>query len=137
LTLAVLLAICCLVQGQFKTSGIKTRQPPSGNLQLAGNSSEFTQSGFEWSSYNESNYGWNSQNQTNYAWNSQNQVGQESRGYVPAETYQPPTLPPLYGHYVQAVTPPAHRAQVLDETALFINKTRSGMASGVCFKDVP
>jgi len=100
LTLAVLLAICCLVQGQFKTSGIKTRQPPSGNLQLAGNSSEFTQSGFEWSSYNESNYGWNSQNQSNYAWNNQNYVGQESRGYVPAETYQPPTLPPLYGRYV-------------------------------------
>jgi len=131
-TLGVLLAICSLGQGQFKTAGIKTRQPPSGNLQLAGNSSE---SG--WRSYNQSSYGWSTQNQSNYAWNQQNHVGQGSAGFVRAEVFQPVTLPPLYGHYVQPVTPPAHRVQVLDETALFINKTRSAMASGVCYKEVP
>lgn len=133
LILASLMAICASGQGQFKTAGIKTRQPPSANLQLSGNSSEYG-----WSSYNQTSYGWNQQNQSTYNWQSQNHVGQGSAGFVPAETYQPSTLPPLYGHYVQPISPSVTRApQILDETALFINKTRSAMASGICFREVP
>ncbi|ALC39580.1 nimB2 [Drosophila busckii] len=54
--------------------------------------------------------------------------------FIPAETYMSPAS--LFGSYVQP-TPATRAPEILDETALFINKTRSAMASGVCYKEVP
>jgi len=103
------LLLCCGAgQAQFKTAGIKTRQPPSANLQFSGNATE----------------------QTQYAYGSYS-------NFVPAETYQGGSQNQVVGHYVQPLNPATPAPQILDETALFINKTRSAMASGVCYKEVP
>ncbi|XP_030377144.1 uncharacterized protein LOC115626033 [Scaptodrosophila lebanonensis] len=107
-----LMALCGNTTAQYKTAGIKTRQPPSGNLQLhaAGNASE------------------------------EGQLYHGYASYTPAETYQGGNHDgaALYGHYVQPSLPRGTPApQVFDPTAEFINKTREAMASGVCFKEVP
>lgn len=115
----LLLSLCGGGQAQFKTAGIKTRQPvqAAGNLQLSSNAS---------SEYNQTQYQTQTQTQTQYS-----SYGNYAN-FVPAETYQGAS-----GHYVQSLNQ-VHRApQVLDETALFINKTRSAMASGICYKEVP
>lgn len=117
-----LLALSEVGEAQFKTAGIKTRQPvpPSANLQFAGNASEYsqTQTQTQYSSYS-NNYS-NNYSNSGYA------------NYIPAETYQG-----VSGHYVQPVNQVTPAPVVLDEISLFINKTRSSMASGVCFEEVP
>lgn len=114
LVCAALLALSEVGEAQFKTAGIKTRQPvpPSANLQYAGNASEYTQT--QYSSY------------------SNNYSGSAYANFIPAETYQG-----VSGHYVQPVSQVTPAPVVLDEISLFINKTRSSMASGVCFEEVP
>lgn len=115
LVCVALLALSEVGEAQFKTAGIKTRQPvpPSANLQYAGNASEYSQT----------------QTQTQYSSYSNNYSNSGYANYIPAETYQG-----VSGHYVNRVTP---APVVLDEISLFINKTRSSMASGVCFEEVP
>lgn len=104
-----LLAPSQVAEAQFKTAGIKTRQPvpASANLLVSGNASEYSQT----------------QTQTQYS---------SYSSYIPAETYQGPN-----GHYVQPLNQATPAPVVLDEISLFINKTRSSMASGVCFEEVP
>ncbi|EDW03236.1 von Willebrand factor D and EGF domain-containing protein [Drosophila grimshawi] len=114
----LLLALCGTGEAQYKTAGIKTRQPipASGNLLLSSNgTSEFNQTQFN-SQTQYSNYG-------SYS------------NFVPAETYQGGEA--YSGHYVQSMNQATRAPQILDETALFINKTRSAMASGICYKEVP
>lgn len=115
---AALLALSEVGEAQFKTAGIKTRQPvpPSANLQFAGNASEHTQT----------------QTQTQYSSYSNNYSNSGYSNFIPAETYQG-----VSGHYVQPVSQVTPAPVVLDEISLFINKTRSSMASGVCFEEVP
>lgn len=117
---AALLALSEVGEAQFKTAGIKTRQPmpPSANLQFAGNASEHTQT--------------QTQTQTQYSSYSNNYSNNGYSNFIPAETYQG-----VSGHYVQPVNQVTPAPVVLDEISLFINKTRSSMASGVCFEEVP
>ncbi|XP_061397109.1 epidermal growth factor-like protein [Musca vetustissima] len=49
--------------------------------------------------------------------------------YKPAEYYQ--------GESLVVKPTPSPQPQILDATAEFINKTRAGIASGICFKEVP
>lgn len=111
---ATLLALTEVGEAQFKTAGIKTRQPvpASANLLASGNASEHTQ--IQYSSYS-----------NNYSSNGYS-------NFIPAETYQGPS-----GHYVQPLNQATPAPVVLDEISLFINKTRSSMASGICFEEVP
>lgn len=113
-----LLAPSQVAEAQFKTAGIKTRQPvpASANLLVAGNASEYSQT----------------QTQTQYSSYSNNYSNNGYSSYIPAETYQGPN-----GHYVQPLNQATPAPVVLDEISLFINKTRSSMASGVCFEEVP
>lgn len=117
---AALLALSEVGEAQFKTAGIKTRQPvpPSANLQFAGNASEHTQT--------------QTQTHTQYSSYSNNYSNNGYSNFIPAETYQG-----VSGHYVQPVNQVTPAPVVLDEISLFINKTRSSMASGVCFEEVP
>lgn len=117
---AALLALSEVGEAQFKTAGIKTRQPvpPSANLQFAGNASEHTQT--------------QTQTQTQYSSYSNNYSNNGYSNFIPAETYQG-----VSGHNVQPVNQVTPAPVVLDEISLFINKTRSSMASGVCFEEVP
>lgn len=104
----VLLALCGTGLAQFKTAGIKTRQPAPASLQVSGNATE--QSQYNYGSYS---------------------------NFVAAETYQGLNQNQYAGHYVQPQSSGTSATQILDETALFINKTRSSMASGICHKEVP
>ncbi|XP_034475429.1 tenascin [Drosophila innubila] len=106
--LLMLLALSGTGQAQFKTAGIKTRQPASANLQFSSNATEQTQ--YSYGSYS---------------------------NFVPAETYQGGNQNQFASHYVQPLNTATPAPQILDETALFINKTRSAMASGICYKEVP
>ncbi|KAI8120996.1 von Willebrand factor D and EGF domain-containing protein [Lucilia cuprina] len=106
-------------QGQYKNTGIKTRypSPSSGNL-ILGNATE----------HNETNHYVYSQ-QPHFE-NTQPQYNTYDRyngNFKPAEYY-------LGGAAVPTVTRPP---VVLDATAEFINKTRSAMASGICYTEVP
>ncbi|XP_037957735.1 fibrillin-2 [Teleopsis dalmanni] len=126
----VLLIFCCCTfyaaQAQIKTSGIKTHYPghSSGSLLLGNATEEHHFNGSD-----------------SYAYN---------RNFIPAETYRGGDwsnheVTNTGEHYlgnsgvVGLVLPhTTFRPHiVLDPTAEFINKTRSAMASGVCYKEVP
>lgn len=102
-------------QAQIKNSGIKTRVYPIGNssnLILEGNAT------------------------SSITVVQQNNVPIFDRGtFVPAETYNGGGTWEQRGSH--GVAQPTRAPVFLDATAEFINKTRSSMASGVCFKDVP
>uniref|UniRef100_T1PHI4 Cysteine rich repeat protein n=1 Tax=Musca domestica TaxID=7370 RepID=T1PHI4_MUSDO len=111
----VLLILCTIgtlsigVLGQFKT-GIKTRQPPNPPQQSE-----------------QLNY--NHQEEFNSHSQYQGSVYERYNGnFKPAEYYQ--------GEALLKPTP-SPQPQILDATAEFINKTRAGIASGICFKEVP
>jgi len=109
--------LCACAEAQIKNSGIKTRVYPIGNssnLILEGNASS---SGSDTVAH-----------QNNFPIFDRNT-------YVPAETYQGGGTWETHGSSV--VAHPTRAPVFLDATAEFINKTRSAMASGICYKEVP
>jgi len=116
LQLAIAIALAAsLVEAQIKTSssGIKTHHAAAlnntGNL-ILGNS---THESREWHEYGGPSLYPNLPSE-----------------YKPAEYY----VPGDERHFVATTRPPPPQ---LDPTAEFINKTRAGMASGICYKEVP
>ncbi|XP_046812020.1 uncharacterized protein LOC111682922 [Lucilia cuprina] len=106
-------------QGQYKNTGIKTRypSPSSGNL-ILGNATE----------HNETNH---------YVYSQQPHFENPQPQYNTYDRYNGNFKPAEYypgGAAVPTVTRPP---VVLDATAEFINKTRSAMASGICYTEVP
>lgn len=106
----IIYALFCGTLAQFKT-GIKTRQPipPQQSEDLRYNP------GQEFHSYNHE--------QQQYEQNAYERYG---GNFKPAEYYQGEPL-----------VKPSRAPAILDPTAEFINKTRAGIADGVCFKEVP
>lgn len=108
-------------QGQYKNLGIKTRYPPpsSGNL-ILGNATQ----------HNETNHYYvQNQQQFEVPQNPANNYDRYSGNFKPAEYYQGGAAPQ---------EPTVTRAPViLDPTADFINKTRAGIAPGICYTEVP
>lgn len=115
LLITLMLSVNCL--GQYKNIGIKTRYPPpsSGNL-ISGNATNYSESHQAANQYQPQQFG-ASQADTYDRYNG---------NFKPAEYYQG-------GRDFTVTRPPV----ILDATAEFINKTRSAMASGVCYKEVP
>lgn len=110
-----MLVLVCL--GQYKNTGIKTRYPApsSGNL-ILGNATQ----------HDETNHYVYNQQQFEVHQTQPNNYDRYGSNFKPAEYYQGGSMPTVS-------RPPV----VLDATAEFINKTRSAMASGICWTEVP